>query len=40
MQLLVMGEMCVWGGGGRGVVVGLRLSCLWKGFLYVAFNDG
>ena len=33
-----MGEVCVWGGGGG--VVGLWLSCLWKGFLYVAPNDG
>ena len=32
-----MGEVCVWGGGG--VVVGLWLSCLWRGFLYVAPND-
>ena len=33
-----MGEVCVWGGGG--VVVGFWLSCLWRGFLYVAPNDG
>ena len=35
MKHLVMGEVCVWGV----VVVGLRLSCLWRGFLYVAPND-
>ena len=30
-----MGEVFVWGGGG-----GLRLGCLWRGFLYVAPSDG
>ena len=35
MLLLVMGgEVCVWG------VVDLRFSHLWRGFLYVAPNDG
>ena len=29
---------CVFGGGG--VVVGLWLNFLWRGFLYVAPNDG
>ncbi len=28
------------GGGWGGGVVGLWLSCLWRGFLYVAPNDG
>ena len=30
--------MCL--GGGGVVVVSLWLSCLWRGFLYVAPNDG